>query len=123
MSALKYKLAKVDVLRDSHKLLVTPYREFGGKTVLAGLRLKKQLMVVSKTHLKFEVCFDVFTSRQADPTIAPSVSDRGAHSTCHFGKFSVCMVQCQKSCGNLKLRLLLAPGILKTAKMRSCIGQ
>jgi hypothetical protein len=36
--------AKVDVLRDSHKLLVTPYREFeqefGGKTVLAGLRQK-----------------------------------------------------------------------------------
>jgi hypothetical protein len=48
---------KVDVLRDSHKLLVTPYREFeqqcGGKTVLAGLRLKKQLMVVSK--ITFEV--------------------------------------------------------------------
>jgi hypothetical protein len=49
--------SKVDVLRDSHKLLVTPYREFerqfGGKTVLAGLRLKKQLMVVSK--ITFEV--------------------------------------------------------------------
>jgi hypothetical protein len=35
----------VDVLPDSHKLLVTPYlefeRQFGGKTVLAGLRLNK----------------------------------------------------------------------------------
>jgi hypothetical protein len=38
--------AKVNVLRDSHKPFLTPNREFerqfGGKTVLAGLRLKKQ---------------------------------------------------------------------------------
>jgi hypothetical protein len=36
----------VNVLPDSHKLLVTPNREFerqfGGKTVLSGLGLKKQ---------------------------------------------------------------------------------
>jgi hypothetical protein len=39
---------KGDVLRDSHKLLVTLYREFeqqfGGKIVLAGLKIKEQLM-------------------------------------------------------------------------------
>jgi hypothetical protein len=76
----------VDVLRDSHKVLVTPYREFEqqfvGKTVLAGLRLKKQLMVVSKSHLKFEVCFDIFSIASgdfyfsalwADPALSPSV--------------------------------------------------
>jgi hypothetical protein len=37
--------AKVNVLRYFHKLLVTPNREFerhGGKTVLSGLRLKKE---------------------------------------------------------------------------------
>jgi hypothetical protein len=43
-----------------------PYREFeqqfGGKTVLAGLRLKKQLMVVSK--ITIEVCFDFFPLHQ-----------------------------------------------------------
>jgi hypothetical protein len=54
---LKDLIAKVEVVRDSHKLLLSPYREFerhfGGKTVLAGLRLKKQLMVVSK--ITFEV--------------------------------------------------------------------
>jgi hypothetical protein len=40
------KITKAGILRDSHKLLVTPNREFegqfGGKTVLAGLRLIKQ---------------------------------------------------------------------------------
>jgi hypothetical protein len=43
------KITKVGVLRDSHYLFSTPYRKFewffGGKkkkTVLAGLRLKKQ---------------------------------------------------------------------------------
>jgi hypothetical protein len=63
LGACKFQIAaatKVDVLRDSHKLLVTPHREFErkivGKTVLAGLRLKKQLMVVSK--ITFEVYFD-----------------------------------------------------------------
>jgi hypothetical protein len=38
--------AKVNVLPDSHKLLVTPNlefeRQFGWKTVLSGLRLKKK---------------------------------------------------------------------------------
>jgi hypothetical protein len=42
---------KVDILRDSHKLLVTPYREFerqfGGKTVLTALRLKKQFVAIN----------------------------------------------------------------------------
>jgi hypothetical protein len=48
-------------------------------------------------------------SRQADPALAPSGLDRGAHedieliSTPHFDKFSVWS---QKSCGNLKLRRL-----------------
>jgi hypothetical protein len=88
--------------------LVTPYREcelqFGGKTVLAGLR---------------EICFDFFPLHQVIFILAhpserpgsrsmPSVLDRGAHeemeliSTRHFDKFSVWS---QKSCGNMKLRL------------------
>jgi hypothetical protein len=113
-----------DVLRDSQKLLVKSYREFerqfGGKTVLAGLRLKKQSMVRSseKSHLKFEVCFDFFhhirwflilLAHQADPALAPLVSDRVVHeameliSIRHFHKFSVWS---QKTCGNLNVRLL-----------------
>jgi hypothetical protein len=31
---------KVNVLRDSHKPFLSPNRQFGGKTLLAGLRLK-----------------------------------------------------------------------------------
>jgi hypothetical protein len=48
-------------------------------------------------------------ARQAYPALALSVSDRGAHeemelfSMRHFDKFSVWS---QKSCGNMKLRLL-----------------
>jgi hypothetical protein len=72
-----------------------------------------------KLNLKFEVCFDFFPlhqvifferTRQADPALAPSVSDRGEHeemeliSTHHFDKFSVWS---PKSCGNMKLRLLV----------------
>jgi hypothetical protein len=52
---------KVNVLRDSHKLLATPNREFerqyGGKTVLSGLRLKKQY----NSLFKFKICFDLFS--------------------------------------------------------------
>jgi hypothetical protein len=57
---LNSTLAKVNILRDSHKLLGTPNREFerqfGGKTVLlSGLRLKS-----SKIHfssLKFVLIY------------------------------------------------------------------
>jgi hypothetical protein len=93
---------KVDVLRDSHKLLVTPYREFeqqfGGKTVLAGLRLKKQFFPLN------QVIFILAHPRRQSRIVA-----RRAHeemeliSTCHFNKF---WVWSQKSCGNLILRLL-----------------
>jgi hypothetical protein len=76
---------------------VTPYREFerqfGGKTVLAGLRLKNSSQ---KSHLKFEVCFDFFPWHQVIFIFsAPTVSDCGVHeemeliSTRHFDKFSV----------------------------------
>jgi hypothetical protein len=61
------KTSKVDVLRDS--LVVTPYREFerqfGEKTLLAGLRLIKQLMVVSK--ITFEVVFLPASTRSVPP--------------------------------------------------------
>jgi hypothetical protein len=61
-------------------------------------------MVEFQKLKKFEVCFDFFPldqvifferTRQADPALAPSVSDRGEHeemeliSTHHFDKFSV----------------------------------
>jgi hypothetical protein len=89
------------VMRDSHKLLVTPYwefkRHFGGKTVLAGLRLKSiVLMIVSKLTFKVWFLFWLFSMASGrHPALAPSVSDRGSHekmeliSTRHFNKFSV----------------------------------
>jgi hypothetical protein len=68
-SQVIYK-TKVDLLQDSHKLLLTPYREFerqfGGKTVLAGLRLKKQLMVVSKITFQVWNLFRFFSIASGD---------------------------------------------------------
>jgi hypothetical protein len=99
----------VDVLQDS-QLLVTPYREFerqfGGKTVLAGLRLKKQLCKGRlKNYMKFDLIFfiasgDFYLSAPVRPTRISrrhdaSVWDRAGHeemeliSTRHFDKFSV----------------------------------
>jgi hypothetical protein len=43
--SIGFQLLEELKMRDSHKLLVMPYRQFerqfGGKTVLAGLRVKK----------------------------------------------------------------------------------
>jgi hypothetical protein len=65
--------AKVEVLRESHQLWVTPYRQFEAKKAVNGPS--------QKSHLKYEVYLDFshHIRRFLFQALVPSVSDRGAH--------------------------------------------
>jgi hypothetical protein len=84
-----HSVVKVNELRDSHKLLVTPNREFerkfGGKTVLSGLRQKRGRLNKSDTSIGISSSTPIGISSSTPIRISSSKDAFGTWSTLPFG--------------------------------------